>query len=86
MALPVVPSHDAYMVVTVNAIKPDNGKTFEQYIIEYITPCLPGCLQMSHRLDIIFDVYLTSSLKKLDASRGSGTRRRVLGHLKVPKD
>ena len=66
IALPVIPSHDAYMVggaVIVNAIKPDNGKTFEQYAIEYIIPCLLGCILMSHRLDIIFEVYLTNSLK-----------------------
>lgn len=69
----------------VHFIKPSGATTFEQYVDKNFIPYLLMLLQSCERLDIVFDIYLISSLKaNTRENRGKGVRKKVGGGTKLP--
>ena len=61
--------------------------SFQEYADNMIIRRLEFLSESFSRIDLVFDVYLDTSLKNTARShRGSGSRRRVLPHLPVPKE
>jgi len=59
--------------------------TFEQYADEVFIPYLKKQLQSSRRLDIVWDTYITDSLKESTREkRGKGVRTKLSGETKLP--
>jgi hypothetical protein len=70
----------------VNTLPPLTSKTFKEYATLDVLPAIYTYASKYQRTDIVFDVYLASSLKSETRSkRGSGARRRVTGNCKVPQ-
>jgi len=62
----------------VNMLRPGAAKTFKAYATDVFVPYVTSVLQHVERLDIIWDQYLSDSLKAGTRSkRGKGVRRRV---------
>lgn len=59
--------------------------TFDDYAENFFVPYLRMQLQGTTRLDIVWDTYLTDSLKECTRDkRGKGVRRKVSGQTKLP--
>lgn len=70
----------------VNALVPRASKTFSHYAMQDVIPVVKAYATKYQRTDIVFDVYIPSSLKaEARAKRGQGTRRRVTDLTKTPK-
>ena len=70
---------------TINMLKPGASRTFQEYSEEVFKPYVTKQLRNLHRLDIIWDEYLTDSLKATARSqRGRGVRRRVKPDTRLP--
>ncbi|KAK4304447.1 hypothetical protein Pmani_023602 [Petrolisthes manimaculis] len=71
----------------VNATTPRISKTFDEYAELEVLPKIQSYSSKYARTDIVFDVYKPLSLKAESRSkRGCGTRQRVTGRGKVPKN
>ena len=69
----------------VNTTPPRTSKTFEDYAREDILPKIKFYGTTYKRVNVVFDVYMTSSLKgEARMRRGQGIRRRVTGTSKTP--
>lgn len=69
----------------VQMLKPGDSKTFQQYIENRFLPFLSRETQTIKRFDIVWDMYLTNSLKALTRQkRGHGVRRKVLPTSLIP--
>ncbi|XP_056134724.1 mucin-5AC [Lampris incognitus] len=71
----------------INTLPPRTSKTFDDYAKEDIIQKVESYGAKYKRVDIVFDVYKTSSLKSETRSkRGQGMRRRVTGTSKTPNN
>ncbi len=62
-----------------------NITTFDQYADDVVIPHILKQLERSTRVDIVWDTYITDSLKQSTRDRrGKGTRKKVAGKNKVP--
>ena len=81
---------DAYVLdgaVIVQMLRPGCSKTFKEYGEKIFVPYIDSILRHVKRLDIVFDVYVSESLKSATREkRGSGTRTRVAASTKIPKN
>ena len=69
----------------VNVVTPRKSKTFEVFVITEILPILEAYSSKYKIIDIVFYVYMDSSLKaEARLKRGKGARRRVTGNGKIP--
>lgn len=69
----------------INALPPRTSKTFDDYAREDIIQKVESYCAKYKRVDIVFDVYKTSSLKsETKSKKGQGMRRRVTGTSKTP--
>ena len=69
----------------VNSLPPRSSKTFEDYAVNDVLPTAQAYSAKYKKTDIVFDVYLTSSLKfETRSKRGRGVRRRVTSKGKLP--
>ena len=69
----------------VYSLSPKASKTFEDYAVQDVVPKIKAYSSKYHRTDIVFDVYLNSSLKtETRSKRGTGGRQRVADKNKVP--
>ncbi len=84
------PEADAIIIdgsALVNSLHPRTSKTFDDYARVNVLPIIQAFSAKYRRTDIVFDVYLPSSLKSETRSkRGKGVRRRVAGSNKMPKN
>lgn len=63
------------------------GKTFESYFDKVFCPRVQRDLKRSTRVDIVWDQYRALTIKGgTREKRGSGTRQRISGTAKVPRD
>ena len=63
----------------VNMLQPGAAKTFSDYAQQVFSPYILSQLQHVRRVDIVWDEYLSESLKADTRSkRGKGVRRRVI--------
>ncbi|KAK3920017.1 Malate dehydrogenase [Frankliniella fusca] len=73
----------------VQMVRPKNSKTFEEYYLLDLKPCVVSNARNSNcsRIDIVWDLYLPESLKAQERdSRGVGVRRNVVPNGSFPKD
>ena len=64
--------------VLVNIIRPNGQRSFSEYFKQRLLPYLSNLLQSVQRLDVVWDVYQTNSLKmSTRLKRGDGSRRKV---------
>ena len=71
----------------VNSMHPRTSKTFDDYARVHVLPTMQAFSAKYKRTDIVFDIYLPSSLKcETRSKRGKGVRRRVAGGNKMPKN
>lgn len=71
--------------VLVNMLRPGTAKTFGLYAVDVFWPYVSYCLKNVDRLDIIWDIYRTDSLKSCTReSRGYGKRKRVTPETVIP--
>ena len=71
----------------VNSMYPCTSKTFDDYARAIVLPTIEKISSKYKRVDIVFNVYLQSSLKsETRLKRGKGVRRRVAGCNKIPKN
>ena len=69
----------------IQMLKPGTSKTFHEYAQYVFIPYVKTQLQHVKRLDLIWDRYVTDSLKgTARAKRGKGVRRRVTGSAPIP--
>ena len=69
----------------VNSLPPRTSKTFGEYAMLDVLPKVQAFCSTYNRTDIVFDVYLTASLKaETRTKRGQGNRRRVTETGKIP--
>ena len=69
----------------VNSLPPRTSKTFGEYAMLDVLPKVQAFCSTYNRTDIVFDVYLTTSLKaETRTKRGQGSRRRVTETGKIP--
>ena len=82
------PSCDAIILdgsAMIYMLAPRTSRTFDEYVATEVIPKLQATASKYNRTDIVFDVYLASSLKAEKRSkRGTGSRRRVTGSTKIP--
>ena len=63
------------------------SKAFQEYGERVFTPYIAAQFQKSHRVDLVWDVYLPASLKaSTRQKRGKGTRKRVAASTAMPKN
>jgi len=68
-------------------LRPSISNTFKECGENLFVPFIQSLLNSVQRLDIVFDVYLTDSLKLgTREKRGIGTRARVTVNNKIPKN
>ena len=68
-----------------NSLPPRKSTTFDEYASVTIIPHVHALADKYKRTDIVFDIYLPSSLKsETRQKRGTGARRRVTGTNKTP--
>jgi len=81
---------DCYILdgaVIAQMVRPGCSRNFEEYGTKIILPYVRSMVTKVLRLDIVFDTYVLNSLKSSTQSkRGTGTRTRVTGSTKVPKN
>jgi hypothetical protein len=71
----------------VNMINPGTAWTFQQYTEKSIVPYIESQLQYSNCMDVIWDRYISNSLKASTRSkRGTGIQRRVQPSNKLPRN
>lgn len=71
----------------VHMLKPGAAKTFQAYADNVFVPYILSQLTGTNRIDIVWDVYQTNSLKATTRQRrGKGTRRRVESGTLMPKN
>ena len=69
----------------VNMLPPRTAKTFQDYATDIFLPYISSQLQHASRLDIVWDEYVSHSLKAgARSKRGKGVRRRVEPSSAVP--
>ena len=87
---PSVPNVDAVILdgaVIVNSIPPDTNTSFVEYATKKFVPCVQAQLNISQRVDLVWDRYLQDSLKKQERlNRGQGQRRKVIPTSRVPRN
>ncbi|KAG1701225.1 Low-density lipoprotein receptor-related protein 2 [Nymphon striatum] len=82
---PVVTSVILDGAAIVQMMKPGTTRTFDEYANVIFKPYISSQLQRARRLDLIWDSYVTDSLKSTArAKRGMGVRRRVVGSATTP--
>ena len=85
-----VPEVDAKVLdgaAVVQMLSPKLTKTFEEYVDNIFLPYILRTLESASRVDIVFDVYSSDSLKaSTRESRGCGVRRRVLPSALLPRN
>ncbi len=83
---PIKPDFDAAILdgaAIVNMVQPIHGQMFHQYATDTFMPYIKSFQAM--RVDVVWDSYLEHSLKEHTRDkRGSGKRRKVEPHVKVP--
>ena len=81
---------DAYIfygAVVVQLLRPGLSKTFADYRDKIFIPYIKSFLKKVNRLDIVFDIYIPTSLKSATRNkRGTGTRFLVTANAKIPKN
>ncbi|KAK6169757.1 hypothetical protein SNE40_020746 [Patella caerulea] len=71
--------------VIVQVLKIGTTKTFDEYAKRVFVPHVMSKFQNASRLDLVWDRYMTNSLKDTARSkRGQGVRRRVVGTASLP--
>lgn len=71
----------------VSSIHPKISKTFEEYATQEFVPKVQSYCSIYSRLDLVFDVYTSNSLKaETRKKRGFGARRRVSEKGSIPKN
>ena len=71
----------------VHALSIEEAKTFNDYSDKVFLPWMDRTLQSTGRIDIIWDMYRTQSLKESTREkRGKGIRRKVSGTTKLPSN
>jgi len=71
----------------VNAVQPRNSRTFVEYAERDFIPKIYSLTKKHHRIDIVFKIYMSSSLTaEIRSKRGVGDRRRVTGIGKLPRN
>ena len=69
----------------VNMLAPGNANTLSEYALQIFLPCTTSQLEHTSRVDIVWDEYLTDSLKGGTRNRrGKGIRRRVEPSSSIP--
>lgn len=73
--------------VLVHSLPTITATTFDDYADSVFIPHLIQQLQFSKRIDVVWDAYIPNSLKETTREkRGQGVRRKVSGHVKLPKN
>lgn len=73
--------------VVVHSLPTVEASTFDDYAVKVFIPHIQQQLQTCQRIDIVWDTYLQDSLKNATREhRGQGTRRKVAGPTKIPKN
>ena len=71
--------------VIVQLLPPQSSKTFHVYTTDRFVPYVKQQLEAVRRLDIVFDIYKTDSLKAATRERrGVGTRRKISLDTQIP--
>jgi hypothetical protein len=71
----------------VQMLHPAQCKTFNNYAQQVFVPYICSQLNSSKRLDLVWDQYLSNSLKAVTrAKRGSGIRRKVVSTVALPRN
>ncbi|KAL7395390.1 hypothetical protein ABVT39_015644 [Epinephelus coioides] len=71
----------------IQMLKPTSVKTFDEYAQEIFIPYLNRKFGHVTRLDLVWDRYLSESLKAATrAKRGEGMQRRVVGSAPIPRN
>lgn len=71
----------------VNMLNPGTARTFQQYAEKSIAPYIESQLRYSNRVDVIWDRYISNSLKASTRSkRGTGIRRKVQPNNELPRN
>jgi hypothetical protein len=69
----------------VHFLSTTNIITFDEYASGVIVPHIMKHLESSNRVDVVWDTYITSSIKESTREkRGKGIRRKVAGQSKLP--
>jgi len=75
----------SYGAVIIQLLKPATAKTFNEYAQQFFVPYILSKLRQATRLDLVWDHYITDSLKgTARAKRGKGVRRRVVSGATIP--
>ena len=71
----------------VQMLNPGTSKTFQEYSDTVFSPYISTLLKNTARIDLVWDVYLSNSLKGTTRlKRGKGTRRGVASSALIPKN
>lgn len=71
----------------VNMVRPGAAKTFGAYAAEVFLPYITNMLRTVARLDVVWDVYTSDSLKNsAREQKGSGKRRHVSPDAVIPSN
>ena len=69
----------------VHLLSTGNASTFDEYANNVFLPYLVRQLENSDRVDVVWDTYVTNSIKESTrVKRGRGIRRKVEGRNKIP--
>ena len=60
--------------------------TFDEYSRVTFIPFVTGKLSNTSRMDIVWDAYQPESLKEATCQRGTGVRKKLAGHVKMPRN
>ena len=72
--------------VVFHMLHPGTAKTFQEYADFVFRPHLSSQIDKTSRVDVVWDVYLSDSLKRTTIQkRGKGVRRRVSPSITIPK-
>jgi len=84
---PVVDATVLDGAAVVQMLNPGTSRTFQEYGQRVFAPYISALLEKSNRTDIVWDVYLPTSLKASTRERrGKGTRKRVAPSTLMPKN
>ena len=90
VSLDMEPDADAIIIdgsALVHSLPPSTSETFDDYARLDFLPRIEAYSAKYNRTDVVFDVYLTSSLKaEMRSKRGRGVRRRVTGTSKTTRN
>jgi hypothetical protein len=71
----------------VHSLSVSSAATFDEYANQVFCPFLEISLQNASRVDVVWDQYRETSLKEATrAKRGTGVRKKVAGHVKIPRN